>query len=392
MVNVFPEPVTPSKVWWAFPARIDFTSLAIAWAWSPCGRYSLLSWNSGTSPTWGRTRRDARPGVATSAGRLTVRWNPRTWEDDLLPGHQVNVSARNAFHVVAGTVTPLGPDGQPGAESGPVLLLPLHLAEVTEDGTALKPGTAKLRKSYPSPVFTDGTNDTPPTTLAVTSANLDADGKITATLNLDGDIKSALCDTLPNDGKDVPNAVEVWVNGGRDDGVPDAQFSVATGGTKAARPDRPFRPFDYTGTFTKTITVELTEGLNTVQLTTADRVHGFPGHATFLITVTLPEPPDEETPLPPGPIQVDPLPREPFEASDGGERYSYAAVLRSHPAVVTQGFALQLPGSTNKMEFRTVTTPDGTRHAVGHKAGAASSKATPAWIAASRTSLGSVSA
>jgi hypothetical protein len=37
IVKVFPEPVTPSNVWCMFPARIDFTSLAIAWAWSPSG-------------------------------------------------------------------------------------------------------------------------------------------------------------------------------------------------------------------------------------------------------------------------------------------------------------------------------------------------------------------
>ena len=37
IVNVFPEPVTPSSVWCMFPAASDFVSLAIACAWSPSG-------------------------------------------------------------------------------------------------------------------------------------------------------------------------------------------------------------------------------------------------------------------------------------------------------------------------------------------------------------------
>src|SRR6476661_6677763 len=46
IVNVFPDPVTPSSVWWRFPAATDFTSFAMACAWSPCGWNSELSENT----------------------------------------------------------------------------------------------------------------------------------------------------------------------------------------------------------------------------------------------------------------------------------------------------------------------------------------------------------
>ena len=35
IVKVFPEPVTPSRVWWASPAPIPSTSRSIAAGWSP---------------------------------------------------------------------------------------------------------------------------------------------------------------------------------------------------------------------------------------------------------------------------------------------------------------------------------------------------------------------
>jgi hypothetical protein len=37
IVNVLPEPVTPSSVWWRLPASTDFSSFAIACPWSPFG-------------------------------------------------------------------------------------------------------------------------------------------------------------------------------------------------------------------------------------------------------------------------------------------------------------------------------------------------------------------
>jgi hypothetical protein len=37
IVNVFPEPVTPSSVWYLLPAPMEPTSLSIAWGWSPVG-------------------------------------------------------------------------------------------------------------------------------------------------------------------------------------------------------------------------------------------------------------------------------------------------------------------------------------------------------------------
>src|SRR5271166_6474366 len=46
MVNVFPEPVTPIRVWYRLPARIDPTSFSIACGWSPVGWYPELSLNS----------------------------------------------------------------------------------------------------------------------------------------------------------------------------------------------------------------------------------------------------------------------------------------------------------------------------------------------------------
>ena len=37
MVNVLPEPVTPSSVWYRLPACSDRTSASIASGWSPVG-------------------------------------------------------------------------------------------------------------------------------------------------------------------------------------------------------------------------------------------------------------------------------------------------------------------------------------------------------------------
>src|SRR5471032_2767668 len=45
MVNVLPEPVTPSSVWNDRPSSIPSTSVAIAVGWSPAGGYGWYSWN-----------------------------------------------------------------------------------------------------------------------------------------------------------------------------------------------------------------------------------------------------------------------------------------------------------------------------------------------------------
>jgi hypothetical protein len=37
IVKVLPEPVTPRRVWYRFPAAMDPTSFSIAWGWSPVG-------------------------------------------------------------------------------------------------------------------------------------------------------------------------------------------------------------------------------------------------------------------------------------------------------------------------------------------------------------------
>ena len=37
MVNVLPEPVTPSRVWRAFPAVREASKVAMAVGWSPIG-------------------------------------------------------------------------------------------------------------------------------------------------------------------------------------------------------------------------------------------------------------------------------------------------------------------------------------------------------------------
>ena len=43
MVNVFPDPVTPSKVWHWLPSLKPFTSFSIACGWSPVGLKALCN-------------------------------------------------------------------------------------------------------------------------------------------------------------------------------------------------------------------------------------------------------------------------------------------------------------------------------------------------------------
>lgn len=46
MVYVLPEPVTPKRVLYWFPASIDSLNAFMAWGWSPAGSYSLTTLNS----------------------------------------------------------------------------------------------------------------------------------------------------------------------------------------------------------------------------------------------------------------------------------------------------------------------------------------------------------
>ena len=45
IVNVLPEPVTPSNVWYFFPASIPLDKYSIACGWSPVGLYSECNLN-----------------------------------------------------------------------------------------------------------------------------------------------------------------------------------------------------------------------------------------------------------------------------------------------------------------------------------------------------------
>ncbi len=46
IVNVLPEPVTPSKVWWATPFSMPSVSLALAFGGSPAGQTYLTTCNA----------------------------------------------------------------------------------------------------------------------------------------------------------------------------------------------------------------------------------------------------------------------------------------------------------------------------------------------------------
>ena len=45
IVNVLPEPVTPSNTWCFMPFSSPSVSFAMAWGWSPVGAYSECSLN-----------------------------------------------------------------------------------------------------------------------------------------------------------------------------------------------------------------------------------------------------------------------------------------------------------------------------------------------------------
>src|SRR5690606_24502329 len=63
IVNVLPEPVTPSSVWCLLFARRDSTSVAMACGWSPVGAYSEASLNK---PMWQQASKRACRRDATS--------------------------------------------------------------------------------------------------------------------------------------------------------------------------------------------------------------------------------------------------------------------------------------------------------------------------------------
>ncbi|CAI8886653.1 hypothetical protein EMIT0P44_350039 [Pseudomonas sp. IT-P44] len=52
MLNVLPEPVTPSNVWCASPASMPSTIRRIASGWSPAGSKRVTSWNSDMKYLW----------------------------------------------------------------------------------------------------------------------------------------------------------------------------------------------------------------------------------------------------------------------------------------------------------------------------------------------------
>src|SRR5471032_417737 len=71
MVNVLPEPVTPSSVWNDRPSSIHSTSVAIAVGWSPAGGYGWYSWNGEPS---NRTNLDSsRVSAVSSSGVSDMR-------------------------------------------------------------------------------------------------------------------------------------------------------------------------------------------------------------------------------------------------------------------------------------------------------------------------------
>ena len=42
-VKVFPDPVTPRRVWWGEPERMDFFRFKMAAGWSPAGLNDALT-------------------------------------------------------------------------------------------------------------------------------------------------------------------------------------------------------------------------------------------------------------------------------------------------------------------------------------------------------------
>ena len=194
-------------------------------------------------------------------------------EGNTLPGREDGQPMHiNGDGVAIGTATKLDEDGEPIAVGA--LLLPLSLRAVNPDGTL--GGHMEFKTSMPSPVL-DVSN------VQVTTLDVDDNGAITATVQIDGELTSSLCDTIPGADGEI-DELDVYVNGSED---PVTTIPVDVQKTKDV--NSLIAPFPFTGTYSTPVDVELTEGLNTIKLSASNKTHGVPGYSVWTVTVTLPD-------------------------------------------------------------------------------------------------------